>query len=245
MFLTLMFLFPSLPPPSPKSIKNISSGEEFFFKWEPKKKETWQLKYLSVVCLFCFVKITDQKSDSDFWPSQLRFCLRYKWFLWLVRTLTVLSDVFLYWALMSGSLELPRVWNGSICVDLRGAPHQGLRACVWESWGISAIFVGAVVLGEHTWHVTHISSLELWSWWVQICQHHLFNHLHSWLLDLNMVKCYSSASGSLWSPSFIAHRPLLAISAGRDMGYHQLVCWPNFYLSCYHYHPKLLFPIFF
>lgn len=38
---------------------------------------------------------------------------------------------------------------------------------------------------------------------------------------------------------FLNNSPtLLAIFGQRDMDYHHLVCWPNFHLSCYHFHSK-------
>lgn len=47
----------------------------------------------------------------------------------------------LYWAPDEWVPGSAWVWNGSICVDIRGAPHQSLSACVWVTWGISGYFL--------------------------------------------------------------------------------------------------------
>lgn len=153
MFLTSMFL--SHPPLSCslKSIKNISLDEEFFFfKWELKKRKEKNLAVktpLGLPILFCEVYcFVYNWSEVWFWTLPIWILLKIQVVSLIGKdTGTVIRCLF-----SIGPLGLPRVWNGSICVGMRGAPLQSLSACVWMNWGISGYSLRSCVLGEHRWY---------------------------------------------------------------------------------------------
>lgn len=139
----------SLPPPSlvlsKINQKHIFGWGIFFFKWEFKKRKEKNLAVKTPLCLpilFCEVYcLVYNWSEVWFWTLPI-------WILLKIQVVSLIgkdtgTDVRCLFSI--GPLGLPQVWNGSICVGMRGAPLQSLSACVCGWTGASqAVLLGAV-----------------------------------------------------------------------------------------------------